>query len=75
MHGELSREVKPFESREEAIEFARQASSAEKTDAIVHREDGSVETAWIYSPTSFPQASVHPPCEYPLQQLPGDTVL
>jgi hypothetical protein len=75
VHAELQKRVSEFANRESAIDFARKIAQEQKTEAILHRPDGTIETAWMYSDDAFPQEKIYAAYNYPLEASPGENVL
>jgi len=75
VHREGTKDIETFPDRKEAIIYAQLAAQKDLMEALLHREDGSIETAWIYALDAYPQAAIHKPEEYPRQEFPGDEMI
>lgn len=75
VHGEGAKQLLPFPSKQEAINYAKANAEGEKTEVLIHNEKGGVETAWMYAFDSYPQEELFRPDQYPLQNHPGETML
>jgi hypothetical protein len=75
VHGEADKEIKIFNDKQSAIAYAKEQAQIQKTIAILHNENGAIETAWAYSPTAYPQEKIYSANQYPLQANLGKNVL
>ena len=70
VHPEGVRNVQNFPDRAQAIAYAKKTAAIEGTEAVIHNEDGTIETAWLYSVNAYPKESIYPPEAYPLEERP-----
>lgn len=75
VHGEGAKKIQTFANKNSAIAYAKERAQAEKTEALLHHEDATIETSWIYAVDAYPQKQLHPPDEYPVEDHPGEGVL
>lgn len=75
VHGETTRDIFKFDSRDAAIAYAKAMAMKERTEVLIHTADGSIETCWSASIDAYPQEHLKSPLEYPSEIDPGKTVL
>ncbi|HEY9712725.1 MAG TPA: DUF2188 domain-containing protein, partial [Chroococcales cyanobacterium] len=75
VHGEGAHDSQAFQYREDAIAFARGLAQSERTEAIVHTADGAIERAWVYQRNTYPQESLAPVDQYPMEGDLGEFVI
>ena len=75
VHGEASKNIQSFPNQASAITYAKEQARAEKTEVLLHNEDDSIVTSWIYDIDAYPQRHLHSPDEYPIEDHPGSGVI